>query len=283
MATARRRNLAAFLEQVHIVRAGRGRAHARAFLAYVDVDRGRPRVEPGAAERRRLGQGDDGPRREGPRVRGGVRARAREGPVPRRPRAAEPGAQGELARRRAPARPRPPAGVRRQHARVRRRAAGAGGRRGASHLLRRADAGQASPLRLLGALVRRDVPGQRRRPVLPGAGALGTRRRGDVRIEGPRKPRRTRSRGTASGSSGHGRDRRRPKTATPCSPRGGVVPRSKRPKGAASRNGSSRRWTTGRARAHRARATGLGRAPARAGGAWRLAAPPPEDRRRSAG
>ena len=59
------------------VRAGRGRAHA----PRVPRLRGRGRaprqagVGAGAADRRRLGQGDDDPRREGPRVRPRVRAR----------------------------------------------------------------------------------------------------------------------------------------------------------------------------------------------------------------
>jgi DNA helicase-2/ATP-dependent DNA helicase PcrA len=83
---------------------GRRRAHAPRVPRSHRLDRRRPRVEPGAAERRRLDEGDDGARVQGARVRGGVRPGSGERTVPRHAGPAEPGAQGELARRRAPAR-----------------------------------------------------------------------------------------------------------------------------------------------------------------------------------
>ena len=84
---------------------GRGRAHAPRVPRLRRLDRRRPRVEPGAAERRRLGQGDDGARGQGARVRRGVRPGSGERTVPRHADPAEPGAQGKLARRRATPRP----------------------------------------------------------------------------------------------------------------------------------------------------------------------------------
>ena len=82
MALARRRNLAAFLEQVHAFQPVDGELTLRGVPRASGLDRRRPRVEPGPAERRRLGEGDDGARGQGTRVRGGVRPGARPRPVP---------------------------------------------------------------------------------------------------------------------------------------------------------------------------------------------------------
>ena len=124
------------------VRAGRGRAHA-ARLPRSHRGGRAPRqagVGAGAALRRRLGQGDDDPRREGPRVRPRVRARvrARAAAEPRDP--AEPRRARQVARLRAPRRRRHPAALRRQPLAVQGGASLPGDDRGAAHRLRGADA-----------------------------------------------------------------------------------------------------------------------------------------------
>ena len=246
------------------VPARRRRAHAPGVPRASRLDRRRPRVEPGPAERRRLGEGDDGARGQGTRVRGGVRPGARARPVPGRARAAEPGAEGELARRRAPARPRPAAELRRQHEGVHRRPARTGGRRGTPHLLRGAHPREAAPVRLVGQLVRREPDGQGHRAVPGRAAQVGApgrwsglarrRARRGGRRGRPDQPARGVPAAVRQAVAGAGATRR-PRRAVP----GGLAPDRAR--------GARTRWRRGllargpvRGRARRVR-RGVGRAP----------------------
>ena len=98
VARARRRNLAAFLDEVHAFSPARGRAHAPRVPRLRRHGRGRRArgVGPRPAVGRGLGQGDDDPRRQGARVRHRVRAGPREGDAPQRPRSSttRPSARG---------------------------------------------------------------------------------------------------------------------------------------------------------------------------------------------
>ena len=161
------------------VPAGRRRAHA-ARVPRLRRRGGAARqagVGAGAAHRRRLGQGHDDPRGQGPgvrpRVRAGLRARAPaepEGP-------AEPGRARQVAGLRAAGRRRHPAALRGQPLGVPRRAEGAGDHRGTADRLRRAHprAQDARRQRLL--LVRRQHLPQEGKPVPERADGLGRRQR----------------------------------------------------------------------------------------------------------
>ena len=87
-AAAARRNLAAFLDEVHAFAPIQGELTLRAFLDYVDAVENLDKQEwsPVQPSGGGLGEGDDDPRREGARVRPRLRARAREracSPTPR--------------------------------------------------------------------------------------------------------------------------------------------------------------------------------------------------------
>ena len=264
--SARRRNLAAFLEQVHAFQPVDGELTLRAFLEHldsIDDDREWNPVQPSEDDSVKVMTVHAA---KGLEFEVGVRPGARPRTVPGRARPAEPGTQGELARRRAPTRSRPAAELRRQHEGVHRRPARTGGRGGATHVLRGAHPRQAAPVRLLCQLVRREPHGQGRRAVRGRAAQVGARQGGETWSRpGTRPARRTwRPHLRPTRSTGY-RQRfvkpwpgpARPDDADALFPQGWRGPRSRRSNAVASR---PRRSRPVRGRTRRVR-RGVGRAP----------------------
>ena len=216
------------------VPAGRRRAHA-ARVPGPHRRGGAARqagVGAGAALRRRLGQGHDDPRRQGPGVRPRLRARLR----PRAPAepegAAEPGGARQVAGLRAAGRRRHPASLRGQPVGVPRRAEGAGDHRGTPDRLRRAHprAQDARRQRLL--LVRRQHLPEEGEPVPERADGLGRRqrargRRGRRHRAGRGQPDARAARTVRARLAGPGAARRG-RSAVPA----GLAPGGARPRGA---------------------------------------------------
>ena len=139
----------------------------------------------GAAVRGGLREGHDDPRREGPGVRQRVRARDGQGAPPEHADPAQPGRAREVDGLRAPRRREDAPALRRRPEALQGAAAGAGGVRGTSHRLRRADARAQAALHHGRALVRREHQREGGRQVPPRARGMGDGR--STWVVGPRR------------------------------------------------------------------------------------------------
>ena len=247
MALARRRNLAAFLEQVHAFQPVDGELTLRAFLEHldsIDDDREWNPVQPSDDDSVKVMtvHAAKGLEFEAVFVPGLAHGLFPDARVQQNP--ARKGSSLDVELR---ARSRPAAELRRQHEGVHRRPARTGGRRGAPHLLRGAHPGEATPVRLLGQLVRREPDGQGHRAVPGRAAQVGApgrwnglarrrARRGGHRHR-PDQPARGVPAAVRQAVAGAGASRR-PRRAVPG--RAGAGPRSRRTNAVASRPPRSR-------------------------------------------